>query len=280
MAERKSKAFPGMKKSPYPKRSVDKRKKNGRKKGSSNKLKGEIKDKVNLPNSARAGFRNESNINSAEFMKVLPGETQEEWELRTRKRRNNVHFNKKIKVAKNGSLLLIEKKLSKVGRDRKISMQVEFIERPHVFLENYAFVMRWATVKYDILKDDIELGMVFYRKKTFTKEEFDYVCSQLGAVRGVWSRFKKKEYVVNMSIMSSDGIIKETEHYSLSLWFANAIKRIYGMITKTTPIILNKRLDYPRMEVELIEKIEEMNQEIYDILSGNKKPDTFNSSKI
>jgi hypothetical protein len=263
MANRKSKRFPGMKVNP------DLRKKNGRRKGSKNTTQGKLKEKIDSPNSSKEDFRNESNLSTVEFLKVRANESQEEWEKRTRKKRIfGVSKTNKIKTARNGALVIQKRRPSGRVLNLKVRVLTQFKERPHNFLKNYAFVMRWASVRFKILKDDIELGYNLYETTPFTKDEFNYICIQLGSVRGVFNRFLNKGYITNISIISSEGNVKETEYFALSTQFNHVIKRVYGLISKTVPVALGEtNHSNGKINAELKMEMERMNDEIREILS-------------
>jgi len=260
---RKSKRFPGMKINP------DLRKGNGRKKGSKNTNQGRLKDKVDAPNSSKENFRDESNLSTVEFLKVRANESQEDWENRTRKRRiYGIKKDNKITSAKNGVLRIQKIKANGKKQSLKVRVVTRFKERPHDFLKNYAFVMRWASVRFKILKDDLELAYNFYEGSPFTKEEFNYLCIQLGSVRGVFNRFLNKGYITNISIISSEGNVKETEYFTLTTQFNHVIKRIYGLISKTVPVALGEtNSSNGKINAELKMEMERMNDEIREILS-------------
>lgn len=251
----------------------DKRKYNGRRKGSANEIQGQIKDKNITPNSSKTDFRDESNLSTSEFLKVRKGESQEDWEKRTKKKRVHRSSEKKfpIKVAQNGRLVISKRAAKNSNKLMQLKILVRFHERPFDFLKMYAFVMRWASVRFGIVKDDIELGYYFYEGTPFTKEEFEHYCAMLGAVRGLFSRFVKKGYLSNISITTDAGKIKETEYYQLSMAFNNVLSRVYDLISKTNPVNTKENWTVKKVNPDLRLEIEKMNDEIYEILSGAKK---------
>lgn len=255
---------------------MDRRKFNGRAKGSKNKIKGQPQEKKQVFNSAKADFRDESNLSSQESLKVREGETKEQWEKRTYKKRlyGNATKDNKIKIAQNGKLYL-HKRFKKHERMKALAISIRVIERPYDFMKMYALIMRWANVKYGVLQNDFEIGYYFYEGTPFTKQEFESVCTLLGSVRFVFSRFIKKGYIQNVVILTSHGIERKTEYYQLTMKFTGAIKTIYGLITKTTTVNMSNRGYVEKMSDSLRAEIEKLNDEIGEILKGNQKQETI-----
>jgi len=250
----------------------DKRKYNGRKKGNSNLIQGELKEKNPAPNSAKANFRDESTLSSKEFLKVRPGESQEEWEKRTAKKRvYKTADGMTIKVAHNGKLAVSKRRAKGKSKELIMQIRVRFHERPYDYLKMYAFVLRWANVRFGILKDDLEIGYYFFEGTPFTKQEFELICNQLGSVRGVFPRFLKKRYLANISIMTQEGVMKNTEYYQLSTKFNNVLRNIYDLLSKVNPVTTTDNQNYKKVNPELKATIDRMNDEIIETLSGAKK---------
>lgn len=254
--------------------SEDKRKDNGRLIGSKNKEQGKLKEKNPIPNSSKENFRNDSTLSTKEFLKVRAGETKEQYADRTNKKKIKVYGRTKnniIKSCKNGVLVIDKLPCKNKDKELKLRISVKYNERPFDFLKMYSFVLRWANVKYNVLKDDFELGYYFYEGRPFTKDEFEAVCFCLGAVRGVFSRFLNKGYITNISIITIDGVVKKTEFYQLSGSFNSLLKKIYSLISKTSPVYNGhnwKCAAKVNEELKLI--IDGMNDEINEILSGEK----------
>lgn len=255
---------------------MDRRKFNGRPKGSKNKVQGQATEKVKAQNSIQADFRDDSNLASQESLKIRPGETKEQWDKRTiKKRRYGLNYkDNQIKVASNGKLYL-NKRFKKHERMKALSIWIRIYERPFDFMKAYPVIMRWANAKYGVAQNDFELGYYFYEGTPFTKLEFESVCTMLGSVRFVFSRFVKKGYIQNITIVTSKGVEKQTEYYQLSTSFNRAIKQIYGMITKTAKVNFNEKGYVEKMSDLLRMEIDKMNDEVVEILKGNQKQETI-----
>ena len=229
------------------------------------------KKRVKKTNSAQKELNDYQAKTRKEFLKRKAGESQEQWEKRTRRRRLfGVNKTNDISIASDGKMVSYGRKLNGVKRENKLIIKTRFIEKPFDFLKCYAFVMRWASVRYDVLKEDIELGYYFYDGEPFTKEDFVLACIQLGTVRGVFNRFYRSGYIMPISIISRAGVIKNTEYYSLTMEFQYLIKRVYGVLSKVTPMMLTNRSELGKQSDELKEMLIKMNEDIEETIRGEK----------
>jgi hypothetical protein len=250
----------------------DGRANNGRKVGSKNKFKGVINRQPRLHNSAKKDERDKSSLTTKEFLKVKKNESRPIWEERTQKRRVfGVTENRDIRITKSGKLKAYKKKLTGKKKEVMMSIIYQFNQKPYDFLKSYAFVMRWCVVRYGVIKDDMELGYYFYEGMPFTKQEFEKVCVQLGAVRGVFRRFYSKGYIMPFAIINHSGIVKNTEYFTLTAEFANLIKKIYGILSKASLFTFGTTNGYGKHSPELMEQLLQMNTEIQEILTGLRK---------
>lgn len=256
----------------------DGRKNNGRKKGTTvNKIKGKIAPKKDNFGSALVKTNKYQSQTIEEFLKVRDGETFEQWSRRTESRRiHGISKNNNISIAKRGIVEIKPDKLK--GMDRTLQLKVlnRFIERPYDYLENYAFILRWASVRYGISKDDIEIAFYFYNKGMFTDSEFNRVCLMLGTVRGVWARFIRNQYVVQSFIITKDDIVKEFEYYQFTNEFLRLLRAVYGALSKINKLTLTARTssNYKRNVVspELNEFLEQLNREIIEVDTNKLTP--------
>jgi hypothetical protein len=232
------------------------------------------KKRVKKPNSAQKELNDYQAKTRKEFLKRKAHETEEEWEKRTRRRRLfGVNKTNDISIASDGKMVSYGRKLNGVKRENKLVIKTRFIEKPYDFLKHYAFVMRWASVRYHVLKEDIELGYYFYDGEPFTKEDFVLACIQLGTVRGVFNRFYRSGYIMPISIISRAGVVKNTEYYSLTVEFQYLIKRVYGVLSKVTPMMLTNRWELGKQSEELMDLLIAMNTEIEEIIRGERNPE-------
>lgn len=244
----------------------------GRKVGSKNKFQGVINKQPRLNNSAQKDDRDKSNLTTKEFLRVKKNESKKEWEERTQKRRVfGVTEKYAIRICKNGQLKAHKKTLTGKNREVMIKIHYQFCQKPYDFLKSYAFVMRWAVVRYGIVKDDIELGYYFYEGSPFTKLEFERKCVQLGSVRGVFRRFYSKGYIMPFSIISHSGMVKNTEYFTLTTEFSFLIKKIYGILSKVAPFTFDTSNAYGKQSPELMELLLDMNTQVEETLTGLKK---------
>jgi hypothetical protein len=255
----------------------EKPEKRGRKVGSKNKVQGKIigeHKKIGRDNRHLNQYQGQTR---KEFMKVRDGESQADWEKRTAKR--TLYGKSKdslIKGTKQGKLIINSRKLH--GMDKEVQLRIyrNVHERMFDFMRVYALIMKWASVRHDVLKDDIEIGYNFYNGMPFTKEEFNQYCMMGGYVKGVFARFYKKGYIQKMSIIAQNGAIKDTQYYVLTAEFTRLITTVYGLITKTSRMQTEKAHGKPQPSKELMEWIVKANEDIEDTLSGLKKQDKIN----
>jgi len=252
----------------------DGRAKNGRLAGMKNRQKGKIAKKRKKLNSKKKPLDDYQDTTRKEFLLRKAGESQEQWEKRTLRRR--VYGRSKdnnIRLASDGKIVNYSRPLKCRQKEVKLIIQARFHERPYDFLKVYAFVMRWASVRHDVLKEDIELGYYFYSGEPFTKEDFSLACIQLGTVRGVFTRFYKNGYIVPVSVISRIGTVKDIGYYSLSMEFQLLIKRVYGVLSKVTPAGLSTKHLKAKQDEELIEFMLKLNTEIEETIRGEKNQD-------
>jgi len=252
----------------------DGRAKNGRLAGMKNRQKGKMAKKRKKLNSKKKPLDDYQDTTRKEFLLRKAGESQEQWEKRTLRRR--VYGRSKdnnIRLASDGKIVNYSRPLKCRQKEIKLRIQARFHERPYDFLKVYAFVMRWASVRHDVLKEDIELGYYFYSGEPFTKEDFSLACIQLGTVRGVFTRFYKNGYIVPVSVISRIGTVKDIGYYSLSMEFQLLIKRVYGVLSKVTPAGLSTKHLKAKQDEELIEFMLKLNTEIEETILGVKNQD-------
>jgi len=255
----------------------DKRKFNGRKPGSKNKVKGQIVGEVKKFASEKVNRDKYQSQTLEEFLQRREGETFEQWNKRTAKKRiHGVNKDNKIKVAARGKIYVEAEKLKGMNKEVQIRIRSKFTERPYDFLENYAFIMRWASIRYGIAKEDIEIAFFFYNKGAFSQEEFNRVCIQLGTVRGLWSRWIKKPYITQGIIVTQENIVKEMGYYQLTAEFLRLLRSIYEALSKVNKLTLTIRssANYKRNVVphELNEFLQSLNRDIDDVINGKLKP--------
>jgi len=247
-------------------------KKRGRKVGSRNKIEGEIKGNHKLKGRDNRHLDQYQGQTRKEFLKVREGESREEWEKRTAKR--TIYGSSKdsvIKGTNKGKLVITSRKLPAMQKEVQLRIYRNLLERPFDFLRVYTLVLKWAEVRHDVLKDDIEIGYWFYQGIPFTKIEFNQYCMMGGYVKGVFARFYKKGLIQKMSIMAQNGSIRDTQYYVLSTEFTRLITNIYGVLTKTLKMQTENAHGKPQPSKELMEWIVKTNEDIEDTLSGLKK---------
>jgi hypothetical protein len=250
----------------------------GREKGlTKNKLQGAIQDKPLIVGSGRKVDENRQKQSRTEFLKVRDGETLEEWEKRTQGRRilgkkQPVYIRKVPKTR----VYTSPRKQPPKQRANNKKILFRFIEKPQDFLNIYPIVIRWASIRHNILKDDLELGYYFYNGAPFTAKRFNELCVQLGAVRGVFARFKKKGYISVISVVDKKKDAIDTDFYLLSSSFVVVIKNIYEQLSRINKIKIDldwrdAKKNYIEPHPKMRELLEQMNTEIEEIQNGIKQ---------
>jgi len=256
----------------------DGRKNNGRRAGTTkNKIQGKIAEKKDNFGSAKEKRNRFQTESMEEFLKIREGETFEQWNKRTsEKRLHGVNKKNNLSIAKNGKVVVDRERLTGMAKEKQVRIRHKFIERPYDFLENYAFIMRWASIRYNISKDDIEIAFFFYGKGMFTRDEFTRVCVQLGTVRGVWARFVSKPYITPAVLVTKDNVVKEMEYYQLTAEFSRLLLAVYGGLSKVNKLTLTIRssAQYKRNVVhkELNDFLEQLNREVDETIKGELTP--------
>ena len=253
------------------------KKRNGRFWGmkTKNKKRGLKNRTVRRPNSTKKTLNDHQDKTRKSVLRRQVGETQQEWEERTRKKRiYQPTVITTIKSIQNGEFKAYRRGATKKLKETKHIITTRFTEKPFDYLKSYAFILRWASVRFDIIKDDIELGYYFYEGEPFSKESFEVACRRLGSVRGVFNRFWRNGYIIPCSIISPKGIVKDTEYFALSIEFIMKIKQVYAVISKTAPMQLGLKHHRNKQNEELQELLIKMNTEIEETILGIRNKDT------
>ena len=253
----------------------EKPKRQGRPVGSKNKVAGKMlkthRDKKGRDNRRHNQYDGQTR---KEFMKVREGESIEQWEARTAKRKlYGKSKDSRIKNTKDGKLVILSRKLPGMQKEVQLRIYRNVHERMFDFLRVYSLVLKWAEIRHDVLKDDIELGFYFYNGLPFQKEEFNQLCLMTGYVKGVFTRFYKKGYIQKMSIMADNGVTKDTQYYILSLEFTMLITKVYSVLTKTSKMQIENAHGKPQPTKELMEWVIKANEDIEETINGIKKQD-------
>jgi hypothetical protein len=210
-----------------------------------------------------------------EFIKVKEGETQEQWEKRTRRRR--LITEKEItQLSKTHKLQIhLSKRAKSAAEIRNNVLRIRPVVRDFDFMKYYGIVINFYSIKYGIRKDDLEVGFYFYEGIPFTRERFDNACIlNSGVMLGKFMRFKKSNYIAE--IIKTDKRLdkpdkkSKTGLFQLSKAFANKLTYIYRVLGKMNGIRMYHQKEITPLNEELREIIYEMNLEIMEIQTGKK----------
>lgn len=209
-----------------------------------------------------------------EFLKVRPGETQAQWEKRTRFRRERPEEEIAATTIGKKKIAVFKAKSKKI-EDSRIRIQQH--DKDFNFLKFYIFVINWASVKYGISQQDLEIGFHFHLNLPFTKAQFLNKCL-LFTKRGhaTFVRLHSAGHIIEfMTVQTSkDKEKKGTNMYCLSHSFVMVLNEIYKKITFTTSFDFKANTSRT-MSPELEKLLHEMSQENNEILTGKKEPYKF-----
>ena len=263
------------------KKKSDGRINNGRRLGTTkNKVSGEIAKKENKLGSVKKDKSDHHAKTTDEILKVKKGETQKEWENRVKRNRvikldnYSTQRYQEVEFMENGKIVFRKRKLTGQHNNLKKTINAQYREMPFDYMRNYALIMRYITVKYDILQSDIELGYYFYDEAPFTKDYFNQVCAQLGLIRGVFSRFYKSGYICGIEVdMGGKRDNLQTKLYALSTEFGFKIRDVYKIISGLTPLVIRDEKGSSKLYRDDYDTLYRMYLESKEIIKGIKKPE-------
>lgn len=208
-----------------------------------------------------------------EFLKVREGETQTEWERRTRYRR--VLPQEEIDRTVKGRL--IKKKNEKAKTNFKVYQKqwdkerTVYNEREHDYLKFYAPIMNWASIKFDIRKEDLEIGFFFYNHPIFTREQFNNMCGMFSRKPNiVFGRFLRNGYIASRKMGKEK---KADLHYRLSVEMVAKMRHIYEVMQLEK---IPRDIDYKKNSSKrniLQVTLRELQKEVQEIESGKSTAD-------
>lgn len=242
-----------------------------------NNLPGKIKKKTRKVSSRKKIENTYQASTKTVFMQVKDGETFEEWKKRTNRRRilDVPKVVQHVKVDGNSTLSPSKQKFKNkehAKRFKQITMQVR--QKPFEFLKGYALIMQWASVRYGIVKDDIEIGYYFYDSLPFSQKDFNDYCIALGTVRGVFRRFYNNGYITPILVKSMDGSVKETKYYTISVEMNIILGKVYGLVSKNANFSVVD-IRHAENRNEMIQFLNKLSIEIDEFITGLKTPEVI-----
>ena len=224
------------------------------------------------------------------FMKVRPGETQEQWLHRTRFRR--MLSPEELQTYKKGKKDIRPREGDSKKRRRRIKNQrlldkeiiIQIEKKDYGFLRNLPLIMSWASAKYDVANMDLQIGLLFYNNSfPFTQEQFDQRLCILPSPQRNFARFKRLGYVKEVKNRRKY-FEKEVEYgtglYLLSAKFNKAIEDVYNKMILLgafgnigNPINYRKKNLRTEEEKNIFEELKKMHAEFMDILQCVKEPE-------
>jgi hypothetical protein len=266
MEEKKEQRFRGMKKKPYA----------GLQNGVRDKEKGKVRKKKsrNGTITKAKGLSPYQLRTQEEFLKIREGETTKEWAHRTRFRR--IRTEEEIAATAIGKKKIgIFKKKSKQYENSRVRIKV--FDKEFNFLKFYIFVINWASIKYNLPQQDLEIGFHFHQNLPFTKAQFCNKCTLFTKNgRTIFNRLRKNGQIQGFysSQLNRKGEKVKTNMFNLSHSFVMVLNEIYKKITYTTSFDFESNMA-TTMTPELEKLIIEMATENKDILEGKKEPYKF-----
>lgn len=242
-----------------------------------------------LNNTRKKRLTKEKIAKRVRIRKVRKNESVSAWENRMRK--NEYLKEAVIEKRLKGEKLVYKAQIECRDKQRRYRKQesrivrVEFNEKYHDFLKYYGIILNYYSLKYGIMKCDLEICFAFYNNKIIDIERFNNVCIlNYGSSSGVFNRFKKNNYVtqlVNTERFIFTGEFKPKKNinrYRLSLSITKVITNFYQIIAKLNTF---ERRYYRGIFPDSCEKeIIAMNAEIEEYLNGNKKQISLEDENI
>lgn len=205
--------------------------------------------------------------NNEEFMKVRPGETIIDWEKRTRVRR--IRMMEEIEnssIIKNKKAQARKKIVRSYKKFQKNNIITATWEHTNDFLYLHGLMRTWASLKFEIEKDDIEVLLYFYKlNRIFERQEFETISKAIKGKVYMIRHFVRLGYVIKSERELRGKKENVREFFQLSFQVNYRLKLFY-----------EKYMSYPKGEnitekkanhVEFL-KIKELINEIDELKSG------------
>ena len=219
----------------------------------------------------------------AEFFKVKEGETQEQWKKRTSTRR--VVDIDEVNPSNTRHPLIVMKRKRNIA---KIKNKNDYIvTQPMIkefdFMRFYGIVINFYSIKYGIRKEDLEVGFYFFDNIPFTKERFNNALVLMtGCNNNKINRFQKEglieEIVKIIKVYKGEDKHERTGLYRLTKIFSNKLTYIYRTLGRMNELRI-KQKTLTILPPEIKQLIQEMNEEIIAIQTGDKKQDLIETNK-
>jgi len=216
-----------------------------------------------------------------EFMKVKEGETLQQWQKRTDRRRvKEIDEIKEMALMSPLRVRLRSRERNVIASKNKFII-VQPVDREFDFMRYYGIVINFYAIKYGIRKEDLEVGFYFYSNIPFTRDRFNNAMVLItGSNGGKLNRFLKNGYMEEIiktkkRLNAPDKYVK-TSLYKLTKLFVEKLTYIYRTLGKMNAIKMeqhdNSSILSP-LPPEAKQMIQDMNDEIMDIQTGRKPQD-------
>lgn len=166
---------------------------------------------------------------------------------------------------------------SKKREYKKKVVKVITSKREFDFLKFYSIVKRWASVKYDLTFDEVEMLMYFYSEPLFTKKEFDiYNTAMLNKNKSI-KRFIDMELV---EALPGNTVIKVSGNrlYRLTIKANRRVSSIYKKLTLQEEISeysssnkFFRKYETSYKDKRISKLMIEFNKKREEVISGNSK---------
>lgn len=215
--------------------------------------------------------------NLAEFLKVREGETKEQWEKRTRRRRIIPESEMSRLCNKNPIKINFRKRKKKLRGYLNKLIVMDILETEYDYLRFYGIVLNYYSILHHLPKHYFEIGLYFNNNMPFDRERFEnVVILNTGNCESDFNCFLRHKLIVNVFRTEKNikGNLKhfKTGLYRLSPAFIIVLKSMYRTLARLKPLAtLNKSFLTP-LPKETVQIIHEMNDEINAILKREKEP--------
>jgi len=211
------------------------------------------------------------------FMKVREGETKEQWQKRTRRRRVK-EIDEIEEMRQYHPLRILQRQRDRIAvKNKNKYIVVQPTVREFDFMRFYGIVINFYATKYGIRKYEFELGFYFYDNIPFTRDRFENACilmtgTSVSRVSRAVNDGLIEEIIHTVKTYGAEDKYERTGLFRLTKVFVDRLTYIYRTLGKMNGI----RLAQPTLtslNPEIKKLIQEMNEEVMEIQMGNKPQD-------
>lgn len=213
-----------------------------------------------------------------EFLKQREGETYKFYMWRTRNRREKNEYDLELERKKEEKKQKYLEKKKEQEKKYYSNFKLMFsCDKKYNHQKYFTFLIRYYSIKHNILEDDLRLLLFLYDNKPLTKQGFnDAVVMNFGKTSGQFQRFLKNGYIMEHKIkqLQNNGSVKEipTGLYTVVKQICRIIFYLYELNEEMIA------LDHEAIEYDLVPRkvqsmINKMKTDMKYIRIGKIEPD-------